>query len=413
MSANPNPRLTVLADEFTRLRGEVDAFDQAAADEQRDLTDDERTSYDAALTRMEAIDADVKAINQRADRFAAAAEATTRALPGVTGSPAHTAPRVVIPSHGEQVALLRSIAHGDEDAKTRWDAMNEGAILGRALDHGVAADGVSPTTIEGDLIQFVDSIRYAVNASRRLPLPDNKAKTFERPKVTVNTSVDEQAAEGDVLSSTALEVDSVTVTKKTYGGVVAISEQEEDWTDPAMLGLIPTNLAEMYAIKTDDVLCTALESAVTSNKTVLSNTAALDVFIAAVASASVAVYTASKKLPDTLFVAPDRWAYIISLTDDDGRPAFPIANVVNSAGMNTPGVRSFGGLNVLGLNVVTDPNFASGTWQVAASQLVESYEQVKGQLQIAAPSTLETIIAYRGYFATKVWTEGINGFKTS
>lgn len=403
-----NARLAVLTDEFTAKRSFLDTLDQTAADEKRDLTEDERGDYDAAITRMEAIGADIDGINKRQERFDAVA-AKTAQVGGVTL--ARTQPRPTeAPSLGEQLLIRAKHSLGKDS--------NVGGVdydtLQRAVTHGVSTDGTSPTTIEGDLIKFVDASRNAVNSARRLPMPDNHASTFTRPRFTTNTSVAVQTNEGDILSSTRPVNVKDTVTKKTYGGVLALSEQEIDWTDPAMLGLAVQDLAEQYGIVTDDVLCTAIETASTASvQTVLSLTAASDVFVKGIAAAANIAYGTSKKLPNVLYAAVDRWAYIAALTDGDGRPMFPVSNVINSAGTNSAGVTSFSGLNVLGLNVVVDPNFTTGFLAVAVSNLVECYEQNKGLLTIAAPSTLETQIAYRGYFATNVYSQGFGALETS
>lgn len=402
-----NPRVAVLTDEFTKIRTAVDALDQLAADEKRDLTDEERPEYDANLTRMETIAADIEKIEKRSKSLDAVAEATTRSTP----APARTSPRspVEVPSLGEQIKVRALHSLGKSS-----DSLPDYETLTRVLDHGVFADGIQPVTIEGNLVSFVDANRYAVNAARRLPMPDNKSQTFKRPKKTTTTTVAVQAAQGDVLSSRAAEVQGTTVTKATFGGTVALSEQELDWTDPAMLAVTVEDLAEQYAVTTDNALCDAIETASTASvQTVVSLTAASDVQIKAIAAATAVAYGTSGKLPDTYFVSVDRWAYLLGLCDGDGRPLFPVANVINSAGTNPAGVTGFTGFNILGLNVVVDPNFTSGFQAVAVSQLVEVYEQNKGLLQIAAPSTLETVIAYRGYFATNVYTQGFGALEQS
>ncbi len=219
------------------------------------------------------------------------------------------------------------------------------------------------------------------------------------------------------MSSQRLQLTGDTVQKNTYGGVLALSEQEIAWTDPSMLALAIKDLAMSYAIQTESVLCQAGEAAVTSNKVVMSNTAAADVFIAAVSAASAVVYSAAKKLPDLLFCAPDRWAYMTSITDSTGRPLFPITgganSGVNTAGANADGVATFGGFNIMGLQVVVSPEFDSGTWGVAYSGFIEFYEQDRGILNIAVPSTLETQYAYRGFAATLVQPQAVCGFETS
>lgn len=400
-----NPRVAVLTDEFEAKRAFLDGLDNAAAEEKRDLNDTERADYDAAVTRMESIQKDVEEISKRQERFDAVAVVTQRV------SPAYTKDRspVEVPSLGEQIKIRAQHSLGRNTGA--YDELQ--TTLQRSLQHGVSSDGIAPVTIEGDLLKFVDANRYAVNASRRLPMPDNHAPTFQRPKATQFTTVDLQANQGDVLSSQAFKVVGTTLTKATYGGVLSLSEQEIDWTEPAMLGLAVQDLAESYAIKTDTVLCQAISAnvhaATPSHYTTLSLTATPTQLIAALSSASASVYSTSKKLADTLFVDPLRWAYLTALVDTTGRPLFPLDAVFNSAGTNGQGVTGFTGFNIMGLNVVVDPNFIPNSMFAAASQLIEVYEQNKGLLSIAAPSTLETQIAYRGYFTVNVITEGVEG----
>lgn len=286
--------------------------------------------------------------------------------------------------------------------------------LGRVVAHGVAADGTAPVTIEGDIVSFIDGSRPAVNASRQLPMPDNHAPTFKRPRISQHTTVAGQASEGDVLSSQRLQNTGDTITKLTRGGVLSLSEQEIDFTTPEMLGLALVDLADSYAIDTDNVLCDAIEAAFTASvQTVVSNTATAAVFTTAVATSAAAVYASSKSMPDTLFVAPDRWAYLAGLTDTTGRVAFPITGALNAPGTNVNGVGSFSGMNVLGLRVVVDANLTAGVWGTAVSKYVEWYELNKGILQIQVPSTLELQVAIRGYVAASVYTQGVNALETS
>lgn len=322
-------------------------------------------------------------------------------------------------THGEELLLRSRAAVGalgnpkfarfaDEFALAR----TSGTVgeLGRVLAHGTSADGTQPVTVEGALVNLVDANRYAVNASSRFDIPQNHSSTFIRPRVTQRTTAAIQTAQGDVLSSQALQLTGDTITKKTYGATLALSEQELDWTDPAMLDAATQDLARSYAIATDTVLTAAITAAATSH-TVVSLTASAAVWAAGVSTAAAAVYAAAKRMPDVLFVAPDRWAYLTSLVDTTGRPIYPMGQAVNADG-SSAGI-SFMGLNVQGLRVVVDPNFATNTAIVAASDLVEVYEQDKGLLSIAAPTSLETLVAYRGYFAVNVYPAGCEAITAS
>ncbi len=463
-----NPRLIALAEEFAKNRAGLDYLDALAAQEGRDLTVEERASYDEVTARNDVIAGELPEALGRAARYDATAEATKH-LVGATPAPvahgragAFTESREIVKydptkagkPYKRDAAVIEDVgrmalevgrarlgrvtgrvdAEGLSEVYDRWgidhsvqagrivvggpdelgrDETGEGE-LGRVVAHGVSGDGTAPITIEGDLIKFVDANRYAVNRARQLPMPDNHAPTFKRPRVTQRTTVAGQTTEGDILSSQRLQLTGDTVTKLTRGGVLALSEQEIDWTDPALLGLAIQDLAESYAIDTDTVLTAAIEAAVTEGtETILSLTAASDVFIQALATGAAQVYSTSKKLADVLFVAIDRWAYMAGLVDGDGRPMFPITGPMNAAGGDTGGLRTFSGFNVMGLDVVVDPNFSANVAIIAVSQLCEFYEQNKGLLSIAVPSTLEVQYAYRGYVAANVYSQGLNGLEAA
>jgi hypothetical protein len=383
-----------LQQEFLQCRNRLTRMDAAVTTEGRALSASEQRTWDETTTRMDAITAEIEGANSGRRPVLPAA-----VIPGIADAPTGRS------AFGELLLVRGQAALGSLGVEKYRGAVADAETLTRVVAHGVAADGTAPVTIEGDLIKFVDGNRYAVHASRQIPMPDNHAPTFKRPRVTQTTQVGTQAAEGDVLASRRLQTTGDTITKVTKGGVLSLSEQEIDWTDPAMLELAVQDLAEQYAVDTDALLCAAIEAKITTNSTDVALDAGPQDFIEATAAAAAAVYTASKKLPNTLYAGTNRWAYLLGLTDDDGRPLFPTIGAQNASG-SIAGAGSFGG-NVLGLTLVVDPNFDPDTLVVAASSLVEFYEQNKGLLSINAPSTLEVQYAYRGYVAANVYAQGL------
>jgi len=287
----------------------------------------------------------------------------------------------------------------------------QATALGRASDLTTDITGVLPTFIVGDLIKFVDASRNVVNACREIPMPPN-GKSFTRPRVSQRTTAGQQT-EGSALSSQKMTVTSDTVTKTAQGGFVTLTEQDIDWTDPAFLQILIEDLAESYAIQTDDVLASAIETASTTNKTTgfTPGTSAWTVFYAKLIAAATTVYSNAKKLPDTLFLAPDVWGDIVGYLDTTNRPIFPYMGPNNAPG-GTVEITSFGG-SPLGLNVVVDPNFTAAVCVVAVSRLCEYSEFNKGLASIAAPSTMAVDVAYRGYFAANVYAQGLSSMQTA
>lgn len=380
-------RQSVLRSEHAQLNDSCQRIDALAASEgNRALTATEQSQYDTNLSRMGEINDEL-------------------------GGHRPFLPAVVVGDDPEAGTNLgrHLLVRGQAALGALGVAKYAGAVdtLQRALQHGVSGDGISPVTIEGDLVKFVDANRYAVNASRRIPMPDNRSQTFERPRLTQSTQVDTQAAQGDVLASRRITTTGDTITKVTKGGTLALSEQEIDWTEPAMLGLAIQDLAEQYAIESDSDLTAAIEAKVTTNNTVVALDASAADFVLALAEAQAAEYATSKKLPDVLYAGTNRWAYLLGLTDNDGRPLYANIGAQVNAGGSVSGT-SFGG-NVGGLVLCVDPNFDPDFLAVAASQLVEFYEQDKGLLNVDAPSTLEVIYAYRGYVAANPYAQGLQG----
>lgn len=281
--------------------------------------------------------------------------------------------------------------------------------LTRAVQNELVAStlGIIPTLIVGDLIKFVDAIRYAVNAMRECTMPGG-GKTFTRPLVVTRTLAGAQANELDVLQSQAMVINPQTITKHTHGTVLNVSEQDLDWTDPALMQLAIEDMAESYAISTEAEAALAIETAVVHS----TNDGTLGVtvpptpaqFQTAIANGAASLYAASKALPDVLFAAPDRWAYMAGLVDSTGRPIYPSLGPTNAPGQLQ--ATSWDGAP-LGLKLVVSPAFRAGFTALGVSRFCEKYEQVKGQIQIPSPSTLAVTVAYRGYFTTNVQTKGI------
>jgi hypothetical protein len=368
----------------------------------RDLTDEEK----AQLTDLEARHGELlrscQELWEREERNQRVAELTRNALPQAQGPAAEMDPVTA----GEYIATYcRAFAFGSHDP----EAMGQLATLHRASDLTSDLAGLLPVDIVAPLIKFVDANRYAVNAARSMPMP-LKGKTFGRPRAT-QRSLAGQQTEGSALTSQKMTIVQDTVTKTAQGGFVTVTEQDIDWTDPAFWQILIEDLAESYAIQTSTVLTAAIVSAATNKVTGYTPaSSAFTVFHAKLVAAAGTVFTNAKKLPDTLFAAPDVWQAIVGYLDGNNRPMFGL-NPQNAEGP-TMTVDNFQG-QPLGLRLVVDPNFAATTCVVANSSLVEYYEINKGLNQIAAPSTMSVDVAYRGYFATNVYAQGLCSMQTA
>jgi hypothetical protein len=148
------------------------------------------------------------------------------------------------------------------EAKARFERYLQRAV---AQQTTTQTPGLLPTPILEPVFIQQTSRRPAIEACTQRPLP-GPGKTFQRPKISQYTTAGPQTAEKGELPSRTLNVDPVTVTKSTYGGVVNLSWQDRDWTDPAIMNLLVSDLAASYAQATDAAFCTYFAGAVTQTE---------------------------------------------------------------------------------------------------------------------------------------------------
>lgn len=295
-------------------------------------------------------------------------------------------PRVEFSGAGEYLSTYVAAMRGDREASRRIEA----AV---ASDKLADVPGIVPTPIIGDLIQDASMGRPVVNSSRRLPMPAAGA-SFIRPMVVQRTLVGKQSAELAELASQPMKIDPITVTKNTYGGVVNLSFQARDMTDPALMTIVSSDLARTYAETTEAVTCAALEAGATGAVTM---TAGKE--IAAIYEASAAVAEATGQLADTIYAHPDTWSMLGGLVDSTGRPLFPTLGASNAPGTGRADSWS---MNPAGLSLVVSNGLSEGTLIVGARRYLETYENVGGQLQATNVTNLSVDVAYFGYFAELV-----------
>ena len=296
-----------------------------------------------------------------------------------------------IPTAAEYIAA--AIAGGDA-----WRGMSE--ALKAAAPDVVTTDtpGLLPVSVVGPAYNNFVGRRPVVDAIGPKAMPAS-GKVFIRPEVTTHTSMAVQSAENAALQSGTFVVFNNQVTKSTYGGYVTISEQDLDWTDPAVLNLILEDMGRIYANTTDNVAADNLVAG--SSVTAVLADADLDdpaKWTKFVYDAAATILSGSNgNLPNHLFLSSDMFAALGQLVDTAGRPLFPQVGPMNAFGSMSPGSDS---AVAFGLRVVVDRNFANGTIIVGDGTGYEIFEQQKGAISIEVPSTLSRTLAWRGNFAT-------------
>jgi len=314
-----------------------------------------------------------------------------------------------IPSAGEYLAAMhiggdtfRKVNEAFKASQTK----NQSALQAAAGDIKTGdTPGLLPVPVLGPLFQDLNFVRPVVNAFGARAMPNTPNKTFVRPTITTHTSAAAQSTELSAVSATTMVIASNVVTKTTVAGQVTLSVQDMDFTDPASMNLILGDLAGEYLIATDNIAADNLRTGATAS----GSTWAVDgddptTLINAIYGCAGNIAKTSNFFPTHLFVNSDVWELLGRQLDADKRPIFGW----NSNGMlTTNSIGNVNGLqytnmNLLGLQVVVDNNFAADTMLIVYAPGYEIYEQQKGIMSVEVPSTLGRTFSYYGYFATFV-----------
>jgi HK97 family phage major capsid protein len=373
-----------LHEEFDTITAGIDEIVNRAADENRDVSDDENAVIEREETRRGELSTAIEhysAIEERGNKVAvlrgrvASAPTVTRTAPD--GPPEFDWAKE-FPSVGDYaIAVHRAMVRKDPDAMAKIE---------RATAHQTTADnpGLIPRPILGPVINTISSTRPFVSSITNRPLPAGK---FDRPVITQHVAVDKQAAEKDLTASQKMTVGTLPVTAATYAGHLNISRQDIKWTSPAILSLVYDDFAAVYANETDDDACAAFVASVTETQDVVEGDTPGQGLYAAIYAAAGASLSATNAMPDTLWASVDVWGQLGGMFTSMGQPLFPAMQPGSTAG------------NPLGLRLVVDTHFPSGTAIVGPSRYAEWYEDLDGIMQVGEPDVLGQLVGYAGYAA--------------
>lgn len=288
-----------------------------------------------------------------------------------------------------------------EAAKSKQTALQ--AAAGDVLT--TDTPGLLPVPVLAPVFDDLNFNRPVVAAVGARAFPDGGAsKTFIRPTWTTHTSVGSQSPELSGVSATTPVIASNVVSKVTLAGQVTLSAQDMDFTSPGAMEIILRDLAGQYLIQSDNycadqIVAQGAASGVTWTVAANDPTDLID----SLYDVAEGILSATRFLPDHLFVSPDVWKKLSTQLDADKRPIFPYAAAAGLMGVNgigTQNITSYDTLNPLGLKLVVDANFANGTMVLARGAAVEFYEQVRGIMSVEVPSTLGRTFSYYGYVST-------------
>jgi HK97 family phage major capsid protein len=370
--------------QFDEIQDGVTEIANRAAEENRDINDEETKVIDRDKTRMAELETAISyhtEIESRTDKVTALRErvpATARqTTPARAPEPEYDLAREFSGPGDYAITVHRAMMLKDPAAVER---------LERATAHQKTTDnpGLIPRPILGPVINLIDGARPFVNSCARKALP---AGSFDRPVITQHVAVDIQAAEKDLTASREMKIGKIPVAAKTFAGHLNISRQDVKWTSPGILNIVFEDFAAVYAIRTCDDASASFIASVTNAPVAAGGDTGPDI-IAALFGVAAASLEATNTLPDTLYVSPDVWGQLGGMTNGvNGAPSFPSLSVTDTAG------------NPLGMGLVVDPHFPNGTMISGPSKFNEFYEDVDGLLQVQEPDVLGQLVGYAGFTA--------------
>ncbi len=265
--------------------------------------------------------------------------------------------------------------------------------------------GLLNIPVLGPLFQDLNFVRPVVSAFGARSMPTTTSRQFVRPTITTHTSAAVQTNQLDAVSATTMVIAANTVTKATVAGQVTLSVQDIDFTDPAALQLVLNDLAGEVLIKTDDIAADALVAGKTasgSTWTVTANDPSS--LIESLYDAAREITEDSNYFPTHLCVSPDVWQKLGQQLDGSKRPVlgYTTNGVIGQNSIGRVGGLAYNAMDVFGLDLVVDNNFAAGTMLVVYAPGFEIYESGASLQSFENPSTLGRTLSIHQYFATFV-----------
>lgn len=387
----PDALLTRLLDERAQKKTLVETYAATAADEARDLTESEQQTIGQARSRIGELDAQIALLGDDLEM----AEETSKKLRSLQPFTSSDRASGQYRSAGH---LLHDVLHlADEDAARRYHAAQKQA---RAAEHmgTVAADTVATA---GDLAGlYVDPVVGPVinpypkgmPFASAIGLRDMPAGDFRRPYLVdpdgPTDGVGVQSAEKAELDSKAFSMNSQTIDPATLGGYLNVSQQLLRQT-PQALDTIVSQMNWRLARAIDTYMVTELANSTGSID--LAADADGPTILAALYSASAAVYASTGELATWVAMGPLGWARLGSLVDGSDRPLFPFLGGQNA--MGTARADSFDGSGPAGLRPVVTPSITDTTFWVGNSLSLEGYIYRYPVLEAVEPSVLGRQIA--------------------
>jgi hypothetical protein len=210
-----------------------------------------------------------------------------------------------------QIAAQFGDKQGIEQAKQRLQ------LLKRVPANTLSSDvpGLIPDQHIAQIFQVIDTSRPIVASANRSTL---ERGTLNYPRVDTTPIVAVQATQKTEAGNVGMDISMQTATASTYLGGGDLSWQAINWSTPDALDLWFRLTAADYALKTEQDAAQALQHSAFTNDIAspLAATPTFAQFMTAVGAGYAAVFANSGRTANTVYMAPDRFGYLLGLTSD-------------------------------------------------------------------------------------------------
>ncbi len=379
----PNAVLQRLVSERTATNENIDRILSVAEEEERDPTESERELITRQRGRLQELEPQIGELLDLEEARSNSRDARAHLTrPAPNDGDGDEPPAARAPGGGDAPVYRTYAQYARDELICRFDKIANRAGPGarqaaserltRAVENTLLADipGLLPKQHLAQIIDVIDRSRPLANATRRIGLSSGKV-TY--PKITQRPIVGEQTAEKTQLPSQKMVVALVEATAKVYGGCGDLSWQDIVWSNPDALGLWFDLAAEAYAHETDDATAAEMATA-TMAPIVITTPPDLAKWMSAITKAAAAIFTASRRRPDTLALGVRDGYGLLALVGQ----TTPVFLTAGGGNLQT------GSGNVAGIGLVISPSLADGTGYVYDSSAVLTAETPGSPVELRA-----------------------------
>ena len=405
-------RLARLVDErraVTMLHDNILSSAEAREDGQQDYSEAQAEQIAGYRSRMQTLDSEITELTATVEstRQADAEARRIRALlasesdvvelegdgaVGYRSLSAYARDVILTSTHIKACQKIAALAGGSQEV----DAARERLLMAQRVPANTLSSnvaGLTPSQHIATIFQIIDNSRPIVASALRDTLERGQ---LTYPRVDTTPVVAVQNTQKTEAGNTGMAISMQTATATTYLGGGDLSWQAINWSTPNALDLWFRFAASDYALKTEQDAAQVLQHSGFSNNiaSTIAATPTFADFMTAVGAGYAEVFANSGRTADTIYMAPDRFGYLLGLTS----AAFTQFVTVDQAGIGPLRVVVSRGMDA-GVIVVGDSDGLLVAETAGAPVELNVVEPAIGGVEVGIIGAFEAVVVDDGAFA--------------